>query len=183
MFWGRRLTQGCQLFRGRKVHHQRKSWLRLWWLGRINQSTFRVELHVLERCRDGVTTAAAAPGTRHIHTRGVLVCWQTFVFKNNIYFQKNPFMTPVRLTDDHSPRIRNGIADWLYERTHICIGIRQLLYLTVNKDNCMIVTLAVDGWIAWVYDTQQKWRSLVSGDRWLVGTDLGRWQFRRLVPT
>jgi len=26
-------------------------------------------------------------------------------------------MTPVKLTDDHSPFLRNGIADWLYERT------------------------------------------------------------------
>jgi len=41
---------------------------------------------------------------------------QTFVYENNIYFQKNPFMTPVRLTDDHSPLVRNGVADWLYER-------------------------------------------------------------------
>jgi len=39
------------------------------------------------------------------------------VFDGNIYFQKNPFMTPVRLTDDHSPLVRNGVADWLYERT------------------------------------------------------------------
>ena len=46
-----------------------------------------------------------------------MVDCQVFVYGGNIYFQKNPFMTPVRLTDDHSSLVRNGITNWLYERT------------------------------------------------------------------
>ena len=69
-----------------------------------------------------------------------LFCCQTFVYKNNVYFQKNPFMTPVRLTDDHSPLVRNGIADWLYERTSEIRLIIIIIIVTIT-----IIVVVVNG--------------------------------------
>ena len=43
---------------------------------------------------------------------------QTFVYKNNLYFQPNPFTTPLQVTDNKGdPYVYNGISDWLYEGT------------------------------------------------------------------
>ena len=40
----------------------------------------------------------------------------TFVFDNNLYFQENPFMTPIQVTDTGLPgTIFNGVPDWVYE--------------------------------------------------------------------
>jgi len=41
---------------------------------------------------------------------------QTFVYDNNLYFQPNPFTTPVQVTDNRGYKyVYNGICDWLYE--------------------------------------------------------------------
>ena len=46
----------------------------------------------------------------------VFVLLQTFVYNNNLYFQLNPFTTPVQVTDNRGEQyLYNGIADWLYE--------------------------------------------------------------------
>ena len=40
---------------------------------------------------------------------------QTFVFDNNVYFQRNPFTTPSRLVESpNAANIYSGIPDWLY---------------------------------------------------------------------
>ena len=41
---------------------------------------------------------------------------QTFVYNNNLYFQRNPFTTPVQVTNNNGNKyVYNGISDWLYE--------------------------------------------------------------------
>jgi len=50
----------------------------------------------------------------------VLCVWQTFVYANNLYFQPNPFTTPVQVTDNRGEKyVYNGICDWLYEGTFV----------------------------------------------------------------
>jgi dipeptidyl-peptidase-4 len=40
----------------------------------------------------------------------------TFIYGNNLYYQANPFTTPVRVADNKGSKyLLNGIADWLYE--------------------------------------------------------------------
>ena len=47
---------------------------------------------------------------------------QTFVYKNDLYFQPNPFTTPVQVTDNRGENyVYNGISDWLYEGLYIAV--------------------------------------------------------------
>ena len=56
---------------------------------------------------------------------------QTFVYNNNLYFQLNPFTTPVQVTDNRGEKyLYNGIADWLYEgMLHIFFYCFYLLFV------------------------------------------------------
>ena len=61
---------------------------------------------------------------------------QTFVYDNNLYFQPNPFTTPVQVTDNRGNKyVYNGIADWLYEGTSfiVCILLPPLEGIVVGR--------------------------------------------------
>jgi len=55
----------------------------------------------------------------HVYLAACVWCvLQTFVYANNLYFQPNPFTTPVQVTDNRGHKyVYNGICDWLYEGT------------------------------------------------------------------
>ena len=61
---------------------------------------------------------------------------QTFVYKNNLYFQPNPFTTPVQVTDNKGNKyVYNGICDWLYEGCYCSVLIsRDLRSFVIRLD-------------------------------------------------
>ena len=68
----------------------------------------------------------------HWHWHWRWCALQTFVYNNNLYFQLNPFTTPVQVTDNRGEKyLYNGIADWLYEGMLHILFIDFLLFLLV----------------------------------------------------
>ena len=77
---------------------------------------------------------------------------QTFVYNNDLYFQPNPFTTPVQVTDNKGQKyVYNGICDWLYEGTFSLTVLlprqtdrRRVLFsvgLSVFISNCLTVSV------------------------------------------